>query len=48
MNVDAHKLEDSLGYRELILQRRYTHPSDWYLIMVLCRVGGKPAGVSIM
>lgn len=43
MNVDQHVLEESLGHYELILARRFTHPGDWYLIMVLCRVGKKPA-----
>ncbi len=42
-NKDNYKLEESLGHRELILQRRFTHPRDWYLIMVLCRIGEKPA-----
>lgn len=40
-------LETALAHRELVAKWQLPHEGDHYLVMVLCRVGEKPAeGVS--
>jgi hypothetical protein len=39
IQIDRHKLEDHLRGKELLAQRRFSHPGDWYLIMVLIAQG---------